>query len=236
MLFPRLSVAQSPPRAVLLPEATYTIEIKRVYGGNDGTKDIIPAVSSQRLVIETQERESDGMPVKLTVYRSQQTDNPKGYIGEPAVDWTFSFRLTMDAEIADLEFTAPEDGTPESTARKVLIAELREALFLPAYEFPLPPAAPISVTALSPDGEGRVAVAYKVEAGAEPAPAQDMSTEPLVTTVEGTATYDNTLQCYPLRTRVENTKMYIPSDAAGTGTKIVTMQVKSTYLVTVTKH
>ncbi|MBE0643802.1 MAG: hypothetical protein IH600_06955 [Bacteroidetes bacterium] len=195
-----------------LPNKTYDVTIKKTLGGNDGFQDIAPTTSTQRMHIVTDAADGDGIPVELTVYRTQQ----RGEAASNDIDWQFRFTAMNDGAMGDVSVTSSAEPTESSLAFAMLSRMLDPVLFNTAYTLRKANKDRIVLGRSAPrDGAASfVDVDYMIDYSASELE-QGASREPLATESKGTALFNTDLQFFIERNHHETSKIFVAQDALG---------------------
>ncbi|MFZ1728702.1 MAG: hypothetical protein WBQ23_15450 [Bacteroidota bacterium] len=195
-----------------LPNKTYDVTIKKTLSGNNGYQDVAPSTSTQRMHIVTEAADGNGIPVELTVYRTQQ----RGEAQSNDIDWQFSFTAMSDGSISDAKISSSIEPIDAKLVLGMLSRQLDAVLFNSNYTYPRGNKDRIVIGRTAPrDGAEQFAdVDYTVDFSASEAE-KGAGREPLTTTASGTALYNSSLQFFTERKHSEINKIFVVEDAVG---------------------
>ena len=201
-----------------LPNKTYDVVIKKTLGGNDGFQDIAPTTSTQRMHIVTGVAEGGGIPVELTVYRTQQ----RGEAASNDIDWQFRFTAANDGAIGDVSVTSSAEPTESSLAFAMLSRMLEQVLFNTDYNLRKANKDQIVVGRSAPrDGAASfVDVDYTIDRSATEAE-ESATSASLKTESRGTALFNTDLQFFTERSLSETSRIFVAQDALGDEKNVV---------------
>lgn len=194
------------------PEKTYTVTIKKTLSGNDGFQDLPPTTSTQRMRIVTEAETGGGIPVEVTVYRTQQ----RGMEASNDIDWQFRFTALNSGAIGDVQVTSSVEPIDDNLAFAMLSRMLDPVLFNTAYVLRKANEDRIVLGRTAPrDGAANfVDVDYTIDFSASEA-ARGADREPMATEARGTALFNTDLTFFTERTHNEVSKIFVAEDALG---------------------
>ncbi|MFA6234427.1 MAG: hypothetical protein WC824_09650 [Bacteroidota bacterium] len=195
-----------------LPNKTYDVTIKKTLSGNDGFKDVPPTTSTQRMHIVTEAAQGGGVPVELTVYRTQQ----RGETASSEIDWKFRFTAMNDGSIGDVTVASSIEPMDENLSFGMLSRQLDPVLFNSTYTLRRGNKDRIVIGRTAPrDGAAQFEdVDYTIDFSASDAE-KGANREPLATEAKGTALFNSAQQFFTERTHNETTKIFVVEDALG---------------------
>ncbi len=201
-----------------LPNKTYDATIKKTLGGNDGFQDIAPTTSTQRMRIVTDAADGDGIPVELTVYRTQQ----RGEAATNDIDWQFRFNAMNDGAIGDVTVTSSTEPTESSLAFAMLSRMLDQVLFSTDYALRKANKDRIVIgrSAARDGADSFVDVDYTIDNSTSELE-QGANRETLATESKGTALFNTDLQFFTERNHSETSKIFVAQDALGDEKNVV---------------
>ncbi len=213
-----MSASAQTTQSRFLPNKTYDVTIKKTLGGNDGFQDVAPTTSTQRMHIVTDAAEGGGVPVELTVYRTQQ----RGEAASNDVDWQFRFTAMNDGAIGDVTVTSSAEPTGDNIAFAMLSRMLEPVLFSSTYTLRKANKDRIVVGRSVPrDGaDSFIDVDYTIDNSASELE-QGASREPVATESKGTALFNTDLQFFTERRHSETNKIFVAQDALGDEKNVV---------------
>ncbi len=202
----------------LLPDRQYDVTIRKTISGTDGFQEVAATTSTQRMRIVTDKMSGGGIPVELTVYRTQQ----QAQAASDAIDWQFRFTVMADGAIGDVRAVTAAESTDESLAFAMLSRMLDPVLFNTGITLRRANKDLIVITRSTPrDGAAEfVDVDYTIDFSASELE-KGANREPIATDAKGTALFNTDLQFFTERTHNETSKIFVAEDALGSEKNIV---------------
>lgn len=199
-------------RARFQPDKVYTITIKKTLAGNDGFQDIPPSTSTQRMRIETGAMTDGGIPVDLTIFRTQQ----RGEEQSDAVDWRFGFTAMNDGAIGDARVVSSAEQMDDAFAYAMVSRMLEPVLFHTSYALKEANKNRVVLGTIAPRAGAPdfIDVDYTIDFSASEAK-RGVAEGPLSAEARGTALFNATLSFFTERTHTEVSKIFIAEDALG---------------------
>ena len=199
-------------RSRFLPDKVYTVTIKKTLAGNDGFQDIPPSTSTQRMRIETGPAANGGIPVDLTIFRTQQ----RGEEQSDAVDWRFTFTAMNDGAIGDARVVSSAEQMDNEFAYAMVSRMLEPVLFHTTLTLKEANKnrTVIGKTVARPGATDFIDVEYTIDFSASEAE-RGVAGGPLTAEARGTALFNAALSFFTERKHTEVSKIFIAEDALG---------------------
>ena len=201
-----------------LPNREYNVSITKTLSGNDGTQDVPPSTSTQRIRIETGARSGNVIPVTMEVYSTVQQSRGN----EEALQWEFAFDAHDDGSLSDVRIVSAAEAFPDELAHAMLSRQLAPVLFETLYTLTQRNQDRVIIGRQSPrDGaESFVDIEYIVDKSLSEAE-QGADREPMATEDSGTALFNTDDQFFTERVLNEVNRIYVAADEAGEAKNVV---------------
>lgn len=216
-LSPWSDAAAQPLKSRFLPERSYSVLLKQTLSGFDGFQEVIPVTNTQRILIETEERDGEEIPATITVFAARQDDASR----PESEQWKFRFTAHDDGSITDVQTLSSLEQLDESIASAILTRQLEQVLFHSVYALKAGKLK-VSIESQTPrDGaEEFVDVTYAIDRSEieERMRAEDA---PMVTEDSGTAVFHSGEQFFIERALNEVNRIHVAMDEHGDAKDVV---------------
>lgn len=200
------------------PDRVYNVSITKTLSGNDGTQDVPPSTSTQRIRIETGARSGTVIPVTMEVYSTVQQSRGN----KEVLQWEFAFDAHDDGSLSDVRIVSAAEPFPDELAHAMLSRQLAPVLFETVYALKQRNQDRVIIGRQSPrDGaESFIDIEYSIDRTLSEAE-QGADREPMATEDSGTALFNTDEQFFTERVLNEINRIYVAPDENGEEKNVV---------------